>query len=40
MRVATYILKTTLRIKGKSIMQSIKKQMRYMKKILVEGTIV
>ena len=38
--MATYILKTILKTKGRLIAQSIKKQMRYIKKRLVKGTTV
>ena len=41
MRVATRILKTTLiKSKGKLVAKSIKKRLQYIKKILVENTIV
>ena len=40
MWVATQVLKTTLKTKGRLIAQNIKERMRYMKKILVEKIIV
>ena len=40
MRVATQVLKIILKTKGRLTARSINKRMRYIKRILVEDTIV